>query len=231
MYLSMVKLESRRELELEPDNSLQGAPNKNQSSPLSLVHSTVTALTMQRRFLSYSFQDKRHSFRISVLSDIVSLWTMCLYYVRDGGGKLNYLSNSSNRAIRGIDVLRMQKLNGHGCLFRVPRLGGFRRCMLLLISMGSILSQVQLDKVLRPINFILLALTLYGVRVVRRAIKVRGELAAIGFLPGTRYMYGLSTIIGRILPPIPHISRMPSWPFALKHRSKRTRTSSLLLTF
>jgi hypothetical protein len=97
--------------------------------------------------------------------------------------------------------------------------------------MGNILSQVQLDTVLRPTNLILLALTLYGVRVVRRVIKVRRELAGIGFLPGTRYMYGPSTIIGRILPPIPFISRTPSLPFVWKHKSERIRTSSPLLTF
>jgi hypothetical protein len=108
----------------------------------------------------------------------------------------------------------MHKLTDHGALvqFAAPR-------YLLLTSMGNILSQVQLDTVLRPSNLILLALTLYGVRVARQALKVRGQLASIGFLPGTRYMYGPSTILGQILPPIPYISRTRGRPFAWKHLS------------
>jgi hypothetical protein len=90
--------------------------------------------------------------------------------------------------------------------------------------MGNITSsQMQLaHKALRPINFLILALALYGVRVVRRAIKLRGELAGIGSLPGTRYIYGPYTLLGRLLPPIPYISRAPGWQFMLKYQRERT---------
>jgi hypothetical protein len=90
--------------------------------------------------------------------------------------------------------------------------------MLLLTAMGNVPSQLKLDQVLRPTNLILLALTLYGVRIARRALKIRGELAAVGFLPGTRDMYGPSTILGRLFPPIPYICRIPGWLFVFKHR-------------
>jgi hypothetical protein len=86
--------------------------------------------------------------------------------------------------------------------------------------MGNVPSQIQLDQVLQPTNLLLLAVTLFGVRVVHRAITVRAELAGVGFLPGIRYISGPSLILGDIFPRIPYIYIVPGWPFALKHRGE-----------
>ncbi|KIM26467.1 hypothetical protein M408DRAFT_72781 [Serendipita vermifera MAFF 305830] len=83
--------------------------------------------------------------------------------------------------------------------------------------MGSFLSQVKLEEIFKPINFLILAVSLYGLRVVRRVVQVRAALASVGNLPGGRIVYGPYSIMARILPSIPYITRQPGWQFKEKY--------------
>lgn len=70
---------------------------------------------------------------------------------------------------------------------------------------------------LRPTNFIILAVTLYGVEIVRRVLIIRKTLAGIGNLPGTRATWGASTLLSIILPQIPYITLPPGWQLKQKY--------------
>jgi len=84
--------------------------------------------------------------------------------------------------------------------------------------MGNTGSRVSLDSIFRPTNLVLLLISLYGIRVVRRTLKVRGDLAKIGFLPGPWCIYGPFTILGSLLPPISYLNRRYGWQFTHKYQ-------------
>lgn len=86
--------------------------------------------------------------------------------------------------------------------------------------MGNFPSQVELGNILRPTNLIILFVTLYGGRVVRRILQLRTALAGVDNLPGDRLLYGPYTIISRILPSIPYINRAGDMLFKQKYARK-----------
>lgn len=69
----------------------------------------------------------------------------------------------------------------------------------------------------KGLKVVLFGVSIYGIHFVRRLIKVRGILAGFGNLPGGFAIYGPYSLVTRLLPQIPYLTRKPGWQMRHKY--------------
>jgi hypothetical protein len=83
--------------------------------------------------------------------------------------------------------------------------------------MDNISSRIKMADLIQPTTLIILAITFSGAEIVRRIVKFRAALAAIGNLPGRRTACGPYTLVASILPQIPYVNLRAGWQFREKY--------------
>jgi hypothetical protein len=88
---------------------------------------------------------------------------------------------------------------------------------LFAATMDNISSHIKTADLFQPTTLIILAITFSGAEIIRRIVKFRAALAAIGNLPGRRTACAPYTLLGGILPQIPYINLRAGWQFREKY--------------